>query len=340
MNVDKVGFGIVGCGGIGPLHADALAQVDDARLVAVCDVIPERAQKVAEKHGGRWYDDYRKLLDDREVMVVNVCTPSGMHGDMGVQAAQAGKHVLTEKPMDLRTDKVDALIAACAKAGVKLGCIFQNRFNPAARKIKSAIEQGRFGDLVLGVADCIWYRAQSYYDSGEWRGTWDLDRGCLSNQGVHFVDQLCWFMGDVEQVLCADCPTLKRDIESEDLGIALLRFANGARGVIQATTLAYPGVSSRVVVCGTTGSAAIDGANLLMFKVEGEEQAEAADGPTREGPTTASDPLANLPTGHAAQMIDMIEAIRDNRDPTISGPEARRAIHALELIYRAAGRPA
>jgi len=337
--VDQVGFGIVGCGGIGPLHADALAEVEEARLVAACDIVPERAQKVAEKHDCRWYDSYERLLGDDQVEVVNICTPSGMHADMGIQAAKAGKHVLSEKPLDVRLDKADALIEACHQSRVKLACIFQNRFNAGARKIKRAIEEGRFGDLVLGVADCIWYRAQSYYDSGEWRGTWALDRGCLCNQGVHFIDQLCWFMGDVEQVSCADTPTLKRNIESEDLGIALLRFENGARGVIQATTLAYPGVSGRVVVCGTTGSAAIDGGNLLTFKVEGEEEAPVASA-QQSGPTTASDPLANLPTGHAAQMIDMIEAIRDDREPTVNGREARRAIHVLDLIYRAAGRPA
>lgn len=339
--MDKIGFGIVGCGGIGPLHAEALEQVEDARLAAVCDIDTERAQKVAEKHDCRWYEDFEQLLADDEVQVVNICTPSGMHADMGIQAAQAGKHVLSEKPLDVRLDKADAVIAACAKAGVKLGCIFQNRFNPAARRIKRAIEEGKFGELVLGVADCIWYRAQSYYDSGEWRGTWALDRGCLCNQGVHFIDQLCWFMGDVKEVVSADTPTLQRNIESEDLGIALLRFENGARGVIQATTLAYPGVSGRVVVCGTTGSAAIDGGNLLMFRVEGEEEKEAPVSSAEPGrATTASDPLANLPTGHAAQMIDMIEAIRDDREPTVNGAEARRAIHALDLIYRAAGRPA
>ena len=338
--MDQVGFGIVGCGGIGPLHADALAEVEDGRLVAVCDVIPERAQKCAEKHNCRWYADYEQLLGDKEVQIVNICTPSGMHADMGIQAAKAGKHVLSEKPLDVRLDKADALIEACDKAGVRLGCIFQNRFNPAARKIKRAIDEGRFGQLVLGVADCIWYRAQSYYDSGEWRGTWALDRGCLCNQGVHFIDQLCWFMGDVKEVACADAPTLNRNIESEDLGVALLRFENGARGMIQATTLAYPGVSSRVVICGTQGSAAIDGGNLLMFKVEGEEEESPAASAHQSGPTTASDPLANLPSGHAAQMIDMIEAIREDREPTVNGPEARRAIHALDLIYRAAGRPA
>lgn len=334
MGDNAVRFAIVGCGGIGPTHAKAVNSVPDAKLVAVCDIIAERAQNLAREYSCDWYEDYARMLERDDIDVVNVCTPSGLHAEQGIMAANAGKHVITEKPIDIDLKKIDKLILTCERRGVKLACIFQYRFTSSARKIKQALEEGRFGRLVFGVADIKWYRKQAYYDSADWRGTWALDGGCLTNQGVHAVDLLSWFMGDIKSVEFSEIATLDHKMEAEDAGLAVLRFENGAWGLIEGSTAVYPGLPLKIEVCGTKGSAVWGGEELLYWKIEGEEEeVEAARAASTVG---AADPSISSLRGHDAQIADFVAAIKENRDPFVTGREARRAVHVLSEVYRKA----
>ena len=227
-------FGIVGCGIISGTHGDALAKLKDeglAQFVATTDVVPDRAQAFAARYGGEAVESFGALLARPDIDAVTLCTPSGLHGRMAVQAARAGKHVLSEKPLDVWIDAVDEAIAAAKSAGVVYGGIFQERFSPAARKVKRAVDAGAFGEIVLACAETKWYRGQGYYDSGEWRGTWDLDAGVFSNQGIHSLDKVQWLAGPVAEVLSATLtPGFHRDIEGETLGVVTVRFESGALG--------------------------------------------------------------------------------------------------------------
>jgi UDP-N-acetyl-2-amino-2-deoxyglucuronate dehydrogenase len=330
-----VKFGIIGCGGIGKAHARAITGLPDAELVAVCDIRPERAEAYAAEFGCEAYSDYAAMLGRDDVQVVNVCTPSGLHAEHGIAAAEAGKHVITEKPIDIVLDKIDRLIQTCDRRGVKLACIFQERFRPEGRKVKAAIDEGKFGELLFGNASVKWYRAQSYYDSDTWRGTWALDGGVLSNQAIHYLDQILWLVGDVAEVTFAEISTKARKMEAEDIAQATLHFKNGAWGSIQASTLTWPGTSSRVEVCGTTGIAVLEG-GLTFYRVEGEE--EQVEAKVAAAGASADPAIAAL-TGHDAQIADFIIAIREGRDPYVTGREGRRAVALLtEIYHKATGR--
>jgi predicted dehydrogenase len=302
--------------------------------MAVCDVIPERARNLAREYSCDWHEDYARMLERDDIDAVNICTPSGLHAEQGIMAANAGKHVMTEKPVDIDLKRIDELIITCERRGVKLSCIFQYRFTPSARRIKQAVDEGRFGRLIFGVADIRWYRTQAYYDSADWRGTWRLDGGCLSNQGIHSIDLLCWFMGDVESVEFSEIATTAHKMEAEDAALAVLRFKNGAWGIVEASTAVYPGLPSRVEVCGTKGSAVWGGDELVYWKIEGEEEeAETAAEASAVGAADSS--IASL-SGHEAQIADFVAAIKEDRDPFVTGREARRSVHVLTEIYRKA----
>ncbi len=331
----QVGFGVLGCGVIGDFHASAMKETPAARLAAVADVDEARAKKVAEKFGCRWYGSLEELLQDPEVEVADICTPSGMHADQGMQAARAGKHVLLEKPMDRNLQKANRLIAYCKRRELKLGVIFQNRFNQDTRRIKRAIDEGRFGRLLFGSAETMWYRSQEYYDGSAWRGTFDLDGGALWNQGVHFVDLLCWMLGDMKKVLCAHLATTSRKMETEDIGVAEVLFRNGAIGIVRATTAVHPGLPSRLEICGTKGSAVFVNNRLTHYGAEGEEGLQPQE--TATGAGAAADPKAAGFTGHVGQIQDFAEAVLHDRPPFVDGIEGRRAVKLLTEIYRVAG---
>jgi len=335
---EKIRFGIVGCGGIGPYHAEALHEVDSAVLVAVADCIPERAQAVGEKHGVAWHGSYEDLLARDDVDAVAVCTFSGLHAEHGMMAARAGKHVLSEKPLDVFVERVDELTRVCKECGVTLGGIFQNRFSRNGMRAKRIIEEGYLGEIVYASASCLWYRLQSYYDSGEWRGTWALDGGVLSNQGIHSLDRLVWLTGMQPEVISAYCPTLQRDMEAEDLGIAMIKFPNGAGGVVQATTLANPGLSAEVLVCGTKGCLRISDNDMTMLQTETPLPDELADSTGGGGSASgASDPAAIGIGGHVVNIKEFVSAITEGREPCVNGAEGRKAVQLLNDIYRVAG---
>lgn len=337
-----IGFGIVGCGVIAPIHARSISEIEGACLVAVSDVVKAKGDELAREYGVDAYTDYRELIQRDDVVAVSLCVPSGMRCEIGEACVKAGKHVLSEKPLEVTTAKVDRLIRAADDAGVKLGCVFQSRFADGPRAVRKAVEEGRFGRLVLGDAYIKWYRSQEYYDSGDWRGTRSLDGGgALMNQGIHQVDLLLWFMGPAKRVQ-ARCALVNHDgLEVEDLACALIEFENGAMGVIEASTAIWPGHPGRIEVHGTRGGAVLEDGRLKFWRFEEETGEDAAilkalgeDGTLGSG---ASDPIGSLShEGHLRQIEDFVRALREDRAPFVEGREGRKAVALIEAIYASA----
>jgi UDP-N-acetyl-2-amino-2-deoxyglucuronate dehydrogenase len=346
---DKIGFGIVGGGVIGPFHAHAIAAQPDARLVAVCDVIPGAAEKLAGAFGAEAMTDLDAMLARDDIQIVNVCVPSGLHAEIGIKAALAGKHVVCEKPVDITLDAADRLTAACEAAGVKLQVISQHRFSASMQRLKRAIDDGSLGTLVMGNAEIFWYRAQAYYDSGGWRGTWSLDGGgCLMNQGVHYVDLLRWAMGPVTSVTAKMGTLAHERIEVEDAAVAVIQFANGAIGSLIGTTDAFPGYTCRLEIVGTAGSVILEDGEIKAWNLKSEMGEVGAYGRSKEekkaevakngqgGGPGASDPAAISWGGHAYEIRDLIDAIREGREVALPGREARNAVELILAVYRSA----
>ena len=336
------GFAIVGCGVIAPMHAEAIKSLPNAELRAVVDVVPEQARKRAEEFGGTAYSDLAEALARPDIDVVCVCVPSGLHAEVGVQAAAAGKHVLVEKPIDITLAAADQLINACREHKVKLAVISQHRFGAGMQQVREALEGGRFGRLLVGDAVIKWYRTQGYYNSGAWRGTWELDGGgALMNQGVHYIDQLQWTMGPITSIV-ARTGTVAHDIAVEDVGLALLTFANGALGTIQGSTAVYPGLPERLEISGTEGTAIVEAGKIKVWEFKDEKGEVGAYGAKLKSddaaaPTTgAADPAAISWAGHRHQMADLLAAIEEDREPAINGEEARKPLEVILAIYESA----
>jgi UDP-N-acetyl-2-amino-2-deoxyglucuronate dehydrogenase len=337
--VEKLRFGLVGCGVIGPLHAEAIASLPDAQLDAVTDVMLERAEKLARPYGARAYTDMQVMLARERLDVVTICTPSGMHGEHACCAMCAGCHVIVEKPMEIRLEAIDEMLRVQKEQGVKLAVISQHRFDPATQQVKALIDEGALGRLVLGNAQVPWWRSQAYYESGDWRGTWRLDGGgVLMNQSIHYVDLLQWLMGPVRSIR-AYTDTLVHRMETEDVAVAVLRFASGALGTISATTGGYPGLAARLEFLGDRGSAVIEGDELAFLHLARAEQGAAGAYGTSArtskagASSVASNPAAQSSASHALQIADMIRAIREDGTPLVDGYAARRPVEIILGIY-------
>ncbi|MFQ3548779.1 MAG: Gfo/Idh/MocA family oxidoreductase [Armatimonadota bacterium] len=333
-------FGIIGCGVIGPWHAKAITSAKNAELVAVCDILPEKAKKVADEYGiSSIYTNYQEMLESDTIEAVSICTPSGMHAEMGIAAARCGKHVLSEKPIDITLEKIDLLIDECKKANVKLGCIFQRRTSPMWRMIRDAITSGCMGKTVLGDAYLKYYRSQHYYDSADWRGTWELDGGgALMNQGIHMIDLMRWIMGPIESVY-ALCDHLVRNIDVEDTACAVIKYKSGAFGVLEGTTSVNPGMNHRLEFHGEHGTILVDGEKIIKWDVP--EITASCDVDGKGGVDvkigTAHTPITSEATeGHRLQIEDFCEAIKMDREPSVSGEEARKAVEVVLAIYESA----
>jgi predicted dehydrogenase len=331
------GFAVIGCGVISDTHIQAIRSLPNARLLAVCDTVAERASAKAAQYGVEAYTNYAALLRREDLDVVNIVVPSGLHADLGIQAAHAGKHVITTKPIDVTLEKIDALLAAGREHGVKIAATHQFRSYPAFLRAYEAIRQGRLGELYWGTATVPWFRSREYYARG-WQGTRALDGGgALMNQSIHYIDLLLWMMGTVAEV-CGFTDTLAHDIEVEDLGTAALKFTSGAHGVVQGTTLTYEGRPARLELHGSRGNVIFMGEDLALWQVEGEEfYADPRAGQHRGG---ASEPAAGMfglaVAAHAAQIADLRASVEENRAPRLSGEEARRAVQLILAIYESA----
>lgn len=332
MKNKKLGFGIIGTGAIAAHHAASIEELENCQLMAVCSSSPSRAAEAEKRFGVKAYSRIDDLLAREDIDVVTICTHSGNHLEPGVAAARAGKHVLTEKPLEASLERADQLIAACRAAGVKLGCIFQNRFQQDYLKLKEAVEQGLLGKLIMGNAYIKWYRPEAYYSNSSWKGTLRGDGGAaLINQGIHTIDLLLDLMQDVESVY-GQVKTVVHDIEGEDLGVALLNFRNGAIGTIEGGTSLYPGYPERLEIFGEKGSIILEGGSIIEWNIKDSEN------PVKNGPSKqksgSSDPMAVDYSLHKAQIQDMAEAIQENREPFVNGETARKSLELITAIYQ------
>ena len=337
------GFGFVGCGMIAEFHTRAIHEIEGARVVAAFDKFQASAVKIARLAGGdcQVYDDIDTMLANPEVDVVCVCTPSGAHMEPAVRAANAGKHVVVEKPLEITLPRCDAILDACNAAGVRLCTIFPSRFSTANRALKQAIDEGRFGRLTLGDTQVKWWRTQEYYDSGGWRGTWKLDGGgALMNQAIHNVDLLQWMMGDVYTIMAQTALLVHDRIEVEDTAVATVRFKNGALGVIEAATSAYPGLLKRIEIHGEHGSARIEQDDVTLWSFAAEAEGDAAIHEAMKAVTGfnagASDPRGITHEGHRVQLADFLHAIDTGGEPFVDGRQGRKAVEIIRAIYHSA----
>jgi predicted dehydrogenase len=334
-------FGMIGCGMIAGFHAKAI-EAARGKLVACFDRVAPAADKLAAQNPGcQAYHDFDQFLADKNIDIVTIGTPSGAHFDSAVAAAEAGKHIIVEKPLEITLERCDKIIAACKKANVKLATVFHSRFHDSSLKIKSAIESGRFGRLTLGDAIVKWYRTQEYYDSGAWRGTWELDGGgALMNQAIHTIDLLTWLMGNVIEITAHTALLAHERIAVEDVAAATLKFANGALGTIVGTTASYPGYLKRVEISGSKGSAVLEEEDIVKwdFAESVPEDAAVREAMTnrKSGGGGAADPSAINFAGHAKLFANMMAAIDGKEQLIVDGLEGRRSVEIILGIYKAA----
>lgn len=330
-------FALVGAGNIAKIYVAAFAVIPDATVTVVCSRSEESGRALAQACGAEWVADFHAAVRRDDVDAVVVATPSGTHADIAVVAAQAGKHLLVEKPLDITLARVDAILHAAQEAGVVLACVFPLRFTEGPQRAKAALDAGRLGRLTLADVYVKWFRPQSYYD-GSWRGTYALDGGgALMNQAIHNIDLIQWLVGPVSSVI-GRVATLAHEMETEDTASAVLTFENGALGVIQGATSCWPGDPARVELHGDRGTIALEEGRIVLWKLQdaapGEEEAMLAL--EQAGGSGAADPMAIGFEKHRRQIVDMIEAIRTGRAPAIQGAEARRSVEIVRAIYRSA----
>lgn len=337
---DPIGFAIIGTGMIAEVHAGAIRDVPEARLCAVFSRRAEACRAFAEQHGCRAAASVEELISDPEVRAVCITTPSGAHAEVAVPVLEAGKTVLVEKPLEVSLEAVDRIIAAEKRGAGVLAGVFQMRLGRGARALKGAIEAGRFGRLTSCSAYVKWWRAQSYYDTSPWKGTWKLDGGgALMNQGIHAVDLLQWLVGLPSEVSAFFGTLAHPGMEAEDTVAAALRFPGGALGVIEAATSCWPGSDLRIEIVGDKGSATL--VNDRLVRWEFAENLPGDGDVIRDSKATAiqvgkSDPRGMSNEGHRQLVADLAQALQQGRPPVIPGAEARRAVALVLAIYEAA----
>lgn len=325
-------FAIVGCGRIALKHAEAIKNLPEAKLVSVCDIIPEKAEQFATSYQAQMYVEFDEMLENPEIQVVNICTPNALHADMAVKAIEKGKHVMIEKPIAISLEDADRIIEAASRKGVKATAVHQNRFNAAIQKTRKALEGGMFGQMSHGVASIRWNRNQAYYNQANWRGTIDAKDGVLMNQCIHNIDLLNWMMGPVKKVI-GKTATRFRDIEMEDVGTAILEFESGALGIIEGAGTIYPtNLEETLNLFGEKGTVCIGG--IAVNKIENWRFTEDFKG---EEEKVLAEQEDNPPTvygyGHAAIIQDMIDAIKEDRNPYITLQDGKDAVAIVLAIY-------
>jgi UDP-N-acetyl-2-amino-2-deoxyglucuronate dehydrogenase len=329
----NVRIALVGCGRIARNHVEAISRIDGLELVAAVDTIVDRAKSVAEPLGIPWFTSYEKMLAEVDCDVVTIATPSGYHPAQGVLAAKTGHHVVTEKPMAISLRGADELVQACDAAGVHLFVVKQNRLNPPVQMLKRAVDRGRFGRLYMANCTVRWTRPQSYYDQAPWRGTWEFDGGAFMNQASHYVDLMQWIVGPVDNVM-AKTATLARRIETEDSGVAILRFRSGALGVIEVTMLTYPqNMEGSLTILGEKGTVKIGG--MAVNKVEHWEFADTdPDDELARG--LDSNPPNVYGFGHEGYYRNVLAVLRGDANPDTDGRAGRKSLELILGIYESA----
>jgi UDP-N-acetyl-2-amino-2-deoxyglucuronate dehydrogenase len=324
---------LVGCGRISANHLEAIARVDGLALTAVCDTVEERARAAGERYGVPWFRSSDQLLAAAPCDAVAIATPSGLHPQHGIAAAQAGKHVICEKPMAISLAGADALVKACDDAGVHLFVVKQNRLNPAIQLLKRAVDKNRFGRLYLANCTVRWTRPQEYYEQAPWRGTWEFDGGAFMNQASHYVDLIQWLVGPVESVI-AKTATLARRIETEDTGAAVLKFRSGALGVLEVTMLTYPkNLEGSITLLGETGTVKIGGTAVNRV----EEWSFAEHDPDDDLVAGAATSPPNVyGFGHEGYYRNVLAVLRGEARPDTDGRAGRKSLELILGIYESA----
>jgi UDP-N-acetyl-2-amino-2-deoxyglucuronate dehydrogenase len=326
-------FGLLGCGRIARRHSDLLGgrRIEGARLVAVCDPVPARADEIASKFGVLAYHDMNEFLAHTDIDAVSVLTPSGLHPQHVIACAKAGKHVVVEKPMALRLQDADDMIRACDEAGVKLFIVKQNRFNIPVVKAREALEAGRFGKLVLGTVRVRWCRDQAYYDQDSWRGTWACDGGVLTNQASHHIDMLEWFFGDVVSVHARAITALAR-IETEDTAVATLKFKSGALGLIEATTATRPtDLEGSLSILGEKGVVEIAGFAVNQIRHWRFVDELPFDRDVIE--KFSVNPPNVYGFGHQAYYNHVVDCLTNQSAALVDGLEGRKSLELITALY-------
>lgn len=327
--MNNVRFCVIGCGRVAGNHLQAIAEIPDAELVAVCDLVPERAQAYSERFGVPWYSSYHEMLRRESVDVVNVMTPSGMHARHVLDViARYRRHVVVEKPMALRLADAEAMKDAADAAGVTIFPVYQNRYNKPIQAIKAEIDRGVLGKMAVGSVRLHWCRPQRYYGLSPWRGTWAMDGGALTNQGIHYLDLLIHLMGDVETLVSATSTQLV-NIEVEDTGIAILKFANGALGTVEITTAARPDdAEATISLLGENGTMVIAGLSANRLHTWTLNPAMCPE---------VSEEVPNAyGNGHKPFLADVVRAVSSGVPHPIGCDEGMRAIRFLNALYRSA----
>jgi predicted dehydrogenase len=327
-------FGLIGCGSVADFHIEAIRELDRARLTYVASRNGAKARSVAEREGCAWTEDYRELLASPDVDIVCVTTSSGSHARIGMDAVRAGKHLVVEKPIAMNSRDAAELIRAAKDSGVLLSVISQRRFEPQHLAVKRLLEQGELGKLLLVEVSLPFYRSQSYYDSADWRGTLAEDGGVLMNQGIHSLDLMLWFAGDIRSVFGTTATQTHR-MEAEDLGLAIVRFTGGAFGTIMASTSIRPGFPAALNLYGERGAIKLEGSSIVHWSVPGICQPDVAPPASYGG---VSDPRSIPSVYHREQLADVIRAIETGGEPLVTGEDGKRAVELVEAIYESASR--
>ena len=327
--------GLIGAGNISQTHARAAAGIPGVSVVAVQGANAAKARELARTYGADAYEDLEKFLAHEAMDMVIIGSPSGVHAAQGVAAARRGLHVLVEKPIDVTAERADELIAAAEEAGVRLGVLFQDRLKPEIVRLKQLVDSGGLGRVLSVSARVPWYRPPDYYRLSRWRGTAALDGGgALMNQGVHTVDLLLWVLGEVTRVQ-ARIATLFHQIESEDTALALLEFASGAVGVLEASTTTYPGYPRRVEITGTEGTVVLEHDRIVAADLRTPRPELLADG-GGDANASASSPVVTDASGHQRLIADFLRAVDTGSRPACDGHEGRRSVELVQAIYRSA----
>lgn len=326
-------FAIIGCGFIAKKHALAIEAMEGAKLVAVCDMVESNMSFYHEQYGADMYKDSMSMLQRKDIDIVCICTPTGLHAKLAIEAATAKKHIVLEKPIAMNLEDTDQIIAVCRENNVKLSIVHPNRYRPVAIELKKIIDSGLLGKISHANAIVNWNRNQEYYDQSSWRGTRKGDGGALMNQAIHNLDLLLWYMGDVVDIFSMEATRL-RDIEAEDVSNGVLRFTSGALGMIQASTTVYPkNYEESITIFGEKGTIKIGGSNALYFEhIEVQDMGEE----TKQILIQSIEKEPWGKPGHQHILEDMITAVENNREPAINGEEGRKSLELVLAMYESA----
>ena len=331
-------YALIGCGRISPNHIEA-AKNNRLEFAAMCDLVPDVMQEKSEKFGlesVRKYTDYRELLEKEQPELVAIATESGNHAKIALDCIAAGSNVIIKKPIALSLADANAIIKAGREKDVVICANHQNRFNKSIQYIRKALEEGRFGKLSHGAAHIRWNRGKSYYEQAPWRGTWEMDGGCLMNQCIHNIDLLRWMMGDeIDEVMAYTDQLEHPYLEAEDLGIALVKFSNGSYGIIEGTTNIYPkNLEETLYIFGERGTAKAAGTSDNI--IEEWRFADGLDDPEEVKAKFRENPPNVYGFGHTPLYADVIDAIQNHREPLVDAEAGKRALELVLAIYKSA----